>query len=226
MANATTRNDTAQHRTSLRNQMVEQQLERRGISEERILNAFMNVPREAFLPTAQRPRAYEDCPLPIDEGQTISQPYIVALTADALQLKGWERVLEVGTGSGYAAAVLAYLAARVFTIERHAHLARQAERNLAAVGVDNVRVTCGDGSLGWPEHAPFGAIAVAASAPDVPRALLEQLAVGGRLVIPVGQGNDEHLIRVTRTATAEFKRETLCPVRFVPLIGRHGWPSN
>lgn len=229
MGNAITRNLTAQHRDTRRNNlryaMVEQQLERRGIHEPRILQAFMNVPREAFLPAAQQPRAYEDCPLPIDEGQTISQPYIVALTAEALQLEGWERVLEVGTGSGYAAAVLAHLAARVFTIERHAQLANQAERNLATVGIDNVRVTCGDGSLGWPEHAPFDAIAVAASAPDVPRALLDQLTVGGRLIIPVGQGNDEHLLRVTRTSTTEFKRETLCAVRFVPLIGHQGWSN-
>jgi protein-L-isoaspartate(D-aspartate) O-methyltransferase len=221
MANAITRNHTERHR----NQMVEQQLQGRGIHEQRILQAFMNVPREAFLPAAQQPRAYEDCPLPIDAGQTISQPYVVALTAEALRLKGWERVLEVGTGSGYAAAVLAHLAARVFTIERHAHLADQAERNLAAVGVDNVRVTCGDGSLGWPEHAPYDAIAVAASAPAVPRALLEQLTVGGRLVIPVGHGNDEYLVRVTRTSVTDFSRERLCPVRFVPLIGLQGWAN-
>lgn len=221
MANAITRNHTERHR----NKMVEQQLQGRGIHEQRILQAFMNVPREAFLPAAQQPRAYEDCPLPIDAGQTISQPYVVALTAEALRLKGWERVLEVGTGSGYAAAVLAHLAARVFTIERHAHLANQAERNLAAVGVDNVRVTCGDGSLGWPEHAPYDAIAVAASAPAVPRALLEQLTVGGRLVIPVGHGNDEYLVRVTRTSVTDFSRERLCPVRFVPLIGLQGWAN-
>lgn len=208
-----------------RTQMIEEQLERRGIHEPRVLHAFMDVPREAFLPSTQRPFAYRDTPLPIEEGQTISQPYIVALTAEALQLKGWERVLEVGTGSGYAAAILSHLAARVFTIERHPQLAAQAREHLAALGLDNVRVTCGDGTLGWAEHAPYDAIAVAAAAPHVPPALREQLAVGGRLVIPVGKRGEENLVRITRVNDSQFREEVLCPVRFVPLIGKQGWPD-
>ncbi len=208
-----------------RTQMIEEQLERRGIHEPRVLHAFMDVPREAFLPSTQRPFAYRDSALPIEEGQTISQPYIVALTAEALQLKGWERVLEVGTGSGYAAAILSHLAARVFTIERHPQLTEQARDHLGALGLDNVRVTCGDGTLGWPEHAPYDAIAVAASAPQVPPALREQLAVGGRLVIPIGKRGEENLIRVTRLGEGQFTEEVLCPVRFVPLIGKQGWPD-
>lgn len=208
-----------------RTQMIEQQLRERGIREPRILHAFMEVPREAFVDKQQRAFAYRDTPLPIADGQTISQPYIVALTAQALHLEGWERVLEVGTGSGYAAAILSHLARRVFTVERHAQLAELARTRLAALSLDNVRVECADGTLGWPEHAPFDAIAVAASAPSVPPALRAQLRVGGRLVIPVGSPGQENLLRVTRHSETKFNEEVLCPVSFVPLIGKQGWPD-
>lgn len=206
-------------------QMIEQQLQGRGIHEPRILQAFMEVPREAFLEKRQQAFAYRDTPLPIADGQTISQPYIVALTAQALQLEGWERVLEIGTGSGYAAAILSHLARRVFTVERHPHLAELAKTRLAALSLDNVRVACADGTLGWPEHAPFDAIAVAASAPAVPASLRAQLAVGGRLVIPVGVPGQEYLLRVSRHSETNFSEEVLCPVSFVPLIGKQGWPE-
>jgi protein-L-isoaspartate(D-aspartate) O-methyltransferase len=208
-----------------RTQMIEQQLQDRGIREPRILHAFMEVPREVFVDKRQQAFAYRDTPLPIADGQTISQPYIVALTAQALHLEGWERVLEVGTGSGYAAAILSHLARRVFTVERHALLAELAKTRLAALSLDNVRVACADGTLGWPEHSPFDAIAVAASAPSVPPSLRSQLKVGGRLVIPVGAPGQENLLRVTRHSETNFDEEVLCPVSFVPLIGKQGWPD-
>jgi protein-L-isoaspartate(D-aspartate) O-methyltransferase len=195
----------------------------RGIHDDRTLEAFADVPREAFVPDDLVEFAYEDAPLPIPEGQTISQPYIVARTTEALGLRGGERVLEVGTGSGYAAAILGRIAREVYTVERIASLATTAGERLARLGHGNVHVCTGDGSLGWPERAPYDAIAVAAGGPTVPPALLEQLAVGGRLVMPVGPHADQKLLRVTRTENGERREEVIEDVRFVPLIGEQGW---
>lgn len=207
----------------LRREMVERQLLRRGISDGLVLEAFQIVPRDEFVPAGLREFAYRDTPLPIDQGQTISQPYIVAVTVQALGLRGGERVLEVGAGSGYAAAILSRIVDEVHTIERHESLAAEARERLARLGYTNVRVHHGDGSMGLPEHAPFDAIAVAAAAPEVPRALLEQLAPGGRLVIPIGtEEGRQTLMRVTRQ-TSGFLEEALADVRFVPLVGKQGW---
>ena len=205
-----------------RAEMVEQ-LAGRGISDIRVLDAFRSVPREAFLPAELAEFAYHDTPLPIGEGQTISQPYIVALTIDALRLRGDERVLEIGTGCGYAAAVLSRLVAEVFTVERRESLAIGARERLARLGFHNVKVHHGDGTLGWPEHAPYAAIAVAAGGPEVPKALLSQLAPGGRLVIPVGPEDKQVLTRVTREGPTKYREESLTDVRFVLLIGEQGW---
>lgn len=208
-----------------RDRMVQLQLAGRGIKDRRLLEAFRSVPREDFVPTELTEFAFNDTPLPIGDGQTISQPYIVAMTIAALGLRGHERVLEVGTGSGYAAAVLSRLAKEVYTIERLASLADTARARLARLGYDNVQVLCGDGTLGWPAHAPYDAIAVAAGGPEVPKALLEQLAPGGILVIPVGPDESSQvLMRVTRDA-AGFRSEPLTEVRFMPLIGEQGWPE-
>ncbi len=206
--------------------MVERQIRARGVHDARVLAAMNAVPREAFLPADLEEFAYDDRPLPIASGQTISQPYVVALMTEALELTGKETVLEIGTGSGYAAAVLAECAAKVYTIERHAELAEVASQRLAEQGFDNVEVRCGDGTLGWPEHAPFDAIVVAAGGPDVPRALLDQLAVGGRLVIPVGTSRAQQLVRVTRKSPTELYREDLGAVQFVPLVGAQGWSTD
>ena len=169
-----------------RNDMIRTQIAGRGVRDPRVLAALVAVPRERFVADELAEFAYEDAPLPIEEGQTISQPYIVALMVAALELRGDERVLEIGTGSGYAAAVLAHLAREVYTVERHEALAEIARRRLAELGCANVHVRHGDGTLGWPEHAPYDAIVVAAGGPDVPATLREQLAIGGRLVMPVG----------------------------------------
>ncbi len=210
-----------------RSEMVEQQLARRGIVDTRVLRAFGAVAREAFLPRQLAPFAYRDAPLPIAAGQSISQPYIVAVTVAALALKGHERVLEVGTGSGYAAAILGELAGDVTSVERIDSLACSARLRLLQLGYDHVRVWHGDGSLGWPEHAPYDAIAVAAGGPELPQALLEQLAIGGRLVMPVGtEAAAQTLVRVTREGPARYRREDLAGVRFVPLIGEQGWPEE
>lgn len=209
-----------------RSRMVERQLAARGIADERVLEAFREVPREAFVPAALVERAYEDLPLEIGEGQTISQPYVVAVTLAALQLSPRDRVLEVGTGSGYAAALLGRVAAEVRTIERLPSLAEQARQRLDRLGYKNVRVRCGDGTMGWPEAAPFQGIAVAAGGPELPRALLYQLAPGGRLVMPVGRDEaSQVLVRVTREGQDAFREEPIVSVRFVPLIGEQGWPE-
>ncbi len=206
--------------------MVERQIRARGVRDLRVLAAMASVPREAFLPPDLAEHAYDDTPLPIAAGQTISQPYIVAVMTEALALKGGETVLEIGTGSGYAAAVLAGVAKQVYTIERVPELANVAIDRLAQLRYHNVEVRCGDGTLGWPEHAPFDAIIAAAGGPDVPRVLLEQLAIGGRLVMPVGTSREQELVRVTRVGEADFHREDLGAVRFVPLIGEHGWAEQ
>ena len=206
-----------------RRERLDLQLARRGIHDARVLEAFRSVPRDEFVPPGLREFAYRDAPLPIGEGQTISQPFIVAVTVQALGLRGGERVLEVGTGSGYAAAILSRIAGEVHSIERHGSLAAEARERLARLAPSNVTVHHGDGSLGLPEHAPFDAIAVAAAAPEVPRALLEQLAPGGRLVIPVGmEEGRQTLLRVTRQ-DGGFLEEALADVRFVPLVGEQGW---
>lgn len=210
-----------------REHMVQRHLAARGIREPRVLEAFRAVPREAFLPPELHEFAYEDAPLPIEQGQTISQPYIVALMTAALELRPGDRVLEVGTGSGYAAAILARIAGRVDSIERHEELARLAARRLQQLGFANVSVHHGDGSLGWPEHAPYDAIAVAAAGPRVPRLLLAQLAPGGRLVMPVGEGRElQSLVRITRKPDGSFTREELADVRFVPLVGAQGFEDS
>jgi protein-L-isoaspartate(D-aspartate) O-methyltransferase len=207
-----------------RQRMIERHLLARGITDHAVLQAMRAVPREAFIAAELAEFAYEDAPLPIDAGQTISQPYIVALMTAALELRPNDRVLEIGTGSGYAAAVLSRVASEVYTIERHEELAQAATRRLRELGYANVHVLHGDGTLGWPEHAPYDAIVVAAGGPDVPKALLDQLAVGGRLVIPVGATPREQvLVRVRRTTDGRYPREELGGVRFVPLIGAEGW---
>lgn len=205
--------------------MVTLQLEGRGIRDDAVLEAFRDVAREEFVSDNSREFAYEDAPLPIAEEQTISQPYIVALTVEALRLRGGERVLEIGTGSGYAAAILGQLAREVFTVERLEGLAGTAKETLARLGYDHVHVIRADGTLGWPGQAPYDAIAVAAGGPEIPRALLSQLAVGGRLVIPVGPADSQVLTRVTRVGTDEYREEVLTEVRFVPLVGEQGWPE-
>jgi len=199
-------------------------LKRRGIRSEAVLDAMDKVPREHFVGLDLAEFAYDDTPLPIEEGQTISQPYIVALMTEALGLKPTDSVLEIGTGSGYAAAVLSRVAQKVYTIERHRSLAHQAETRLQKLGYDNVKVLCGDGTLGWPEHAPYDAIVVAAGGPEAPRSLIEQLVIGGRMVIPAGPSlSEQKLLRITRTNEQEVEIEELGAVRFVPLIGEEGW---
>jgi len=213
---------------SAQNRMVEEQLRRRDIHDAAVLDAMRRVPRHKFVPVSLESDAYLDMPLPIDEGQTISQPYIVALTAQALGLKPTDCVLEIGTGSGYAAAVLAELTKEVVTVERNPLLASQAEARLRALGYTNVTVIVGDGTLGFPDRAPYNGIAVTASGPRVPPSLAGQLAPGGRMVIPVGENAwAQELLLITRVVNAagetEWREQNLGPVRFVPLIGKEGW---
>jgi protein-L-isoaspartate(D-aspartate) O-methyltransferase len=210
-----------------REEMVRKQIAARGVRDRAVLAAMRTVPREAFLSPELEEFAYTDAPLPIAHGQTISQPYIVALMAAAVAPRPGDRVLEVGTGSGYAAAVLSRVAREVYTVERHEELARVAAARLAGLGFANVSVRHGDGTLGWLEHAPYDAIVVSAGGPRIPRALLDQLAPGGRLVIPVGEGRGvQQLVRVVREADGGFRQEDLGDVRFVPLIGAQGWEAE
>ena len=212
------------HVRAQRRRMVERQLERRGIRDERVLEAMRTVPRERFVSPDMAEFAYDDTPLPIEEGQTISQPYMVAVMVEALGLGEDDRVLEVGAGSGYAAAVLGRVASQVYAIERYRSLADRARDRMRELGYENVEVTARDGTLGWPEHAPFDAIVVAAGGPDIPQPLLDQLTVGGRLVVPVGDAaRVQRLIRVTRVGPDEYRKEDLGRVQFVPLIGTAGW---
>lgn len=207
-----------------REEMVEAQIASRGVRDPAVLHAMRTVPRERFVAEHQQDLAYDDGPLPIGDGQTISQPYVVAVMAEAVAPKPGDRVLEVGTGSGYAAAVLATIVAEVYTIERLGGLAQRARQRLASLGYDNVHVLEGDGTLGWREHAPYDAIIVTAGGPRVPAPLLEQLAIGGRLIMPVGSAHRyQHLERVTRMATDRYDHEHLEDVAFVPLIGKEGW---
>ena len=211
----------------LRREMVETAVHARGVRSELVLDAMRSVPRECFLPERLREFAYEDTALPIEEGQTISQPYIVALMTEALVLRGGEKVLEIGTGSGYAAAVLSEIAAEVYTVERHGALAEKAAATLADLGYGNVHVLHGDGTRGWPAHAPYDAIIVAAGGPTIPESLKHQLKIGGRLVIPVGADlHVQELVRVTRIAQNEYRSEELADVRFVPLLGEEGWAPD
>ncbi|UFX44489.1 protein-L-isoaspartate(D-aspartate) O-methyltransferase [Bradyrhizobium sp. 41S5] len=211
---------------TLRQQMVERDIAARGVQDPLILEAMSKVPRELFLPMNLREFAYDDSPLPIAGEQTISQPYIVAFMAEALMLKGGEKVLEIGAGSGYAAAVLSEIAANVYTVERLGPLAEKAAATLAELGYDNVHVLHGDGTRGWPEHAPYDAIVVAAGGPQVPESLKAQLKIGGRLVIPVGEDQRcQELVRVVRVSVSEYRSEDIADVRFVPLIGEEGWAT-
>lgn len=206
--------------------MVERDIAARGVRDELVLDAMRQVPRELFLPQNLREFAYDDSPLPIAGEQTISQPYIVAFMAEALMLKGGEKVLEIGAGSGYAAAVLSEIAANVYTVERLGPLAEKAAATLAELGYDNVHVLHGDGTKGWPKHAPYDAIVVAAGGPQVPESLKEQLKIGGRLVIPVGTDQrSQELVRVIRISANEYRSEDIADVRFVPLIGEEGWTT-
>jgi protein-L-isoaspartate(D-aspartate) O-methyltransferase len=208
----------------LREDMVENQIAARGVRSEAVLGAMRKVPREAFLPERLREFAYEDAPLPIAAGQTISQPYIVALMTEALALKGGEKVLEIGTGSGYAAAILGEIASQVYTVERIGELAERAASTLKAQRYRNVHVVHADGTLGWPAAAPYDAIIVAAGGPEVPESLKQQLKIGGRLVIPVGTDpRAQELVRITRTSDGKFESEDIADVRFVPLVGKEGW---
>ena len=212
------------HLASDRERMVERQIAARGVNDPRVLAAMREVPRETFVAPGFEEFAYEDSPLPVAEGQTISQPYIVALMIEAAEVKPGDRVLEIGTGSGYAAAVLARIAAEVYTIERLGALAESAKRRLGQLGYRNVQVRVGDGTLGWPEAAPFDAIIVTAGGPEIPESLRNQLKIGGRLVIPIGSLPDEQrLVKVVRDGEHAFHEEVGRPVWFVPLIGEHGW---
>lgn len=210
-----------------RQEMVETQLRARGVRDERVLAAMASVPREVFVAPEQAAAAYLDQPLPIGYGQTISQPYVVALMLEALELEGGERMLEVGAGSGYAAAVAAQIAGQVFAIERIPELAEQARRNLHLAGCTNAAVSCADGSLGLPQEAPFDVILVSAGGPAVPQALKSQLATHGRLVMPAGSDRRaQRLLRITRHDGQQFEEEDLGPVYFVPLIGEGGWQEE
>jgi protein-L-isoaspartate(D-aspartate) O-methyltransferase len=208
-----------------RMKMVDTQVRARGIRDPRVLKALEKVPRHLFVNEALRDQAYNDNPLPIDGGQTISQPYIVALMTEALELTGSEKVLEIGTGSGYQTAILAELADHVFSIDRIASLAGNARRLLESLNYYNIAIRVGDGTLGWKDEAPFDAIMVTAGAPDIPKTLVEQIAVGGRLVVPVGGRHSQALIKLTRLSESihDVKKEDLGGCRFVDLIGEYGW---
>jgi protein-L-isoaspartate(D-aspartate) O-methyltransferase len=215
-------NKRCQHERTL---MVEQQLKARGIEDEAVLNAMEKVSREVFVPHEYRDSAYKDGPLPIAEGQTISQPYMVALMTQCLQLLGHEKVLEIGTGSGYQMAVLLSITPHVYSIERLPALAQYAADNLRSLGYENLHIKVGDGSCGWPEEQPFDGIIVTAGAIDIPSVLKEQLSDGGRLVIPVGPRYSQNLLRVTRRGD-EFITEDFTACVFVPLIGKYGWKED
>jgi protein-L-isoaspartate(D-aspartate) O-methyltransferase len=204
--------------------MINNHLLARGIRDSRVIAAMREVPREEFIAASLRKYAYDDNPLPIDAGQTISQPFIVAYMIEALELSPDDRALEIGTGSGYAAAVLSRIVAEVYTVERIPDLAENAERRLDFLGYTNIHILEGDGTLGWSEHGPYDAIVVTAGAPQAPQPLMEQLAVGGRLVVPVGDNQlYQSLVRIRRVSATEYRTEHLTDVRFVPLIGAFGW---
>jgi protein-L-isoaspartate(D-aspartate) O-methyltransferase len=208
-----------------RREMVEHQIRQRGIRSPRVLEVMASVPRHHFVSQQLLDNAYRDEPLPIGESQTISQPFMVAAMAEALSLEGSEKILEVGAGSGYQAAVLSLLAREVISVESQSKLAASARERLVRLGYSNVRIVEGDGSLGWPADAPYDAILVTAAAPAVPPPMLEQLAEGGRLVIPVGSVKDQELLRVTKIG-GQATQQSLFACRFVPLLGRYGWQQK
>jgi len=211
--------------TTIREKMVKTQLEARGITDTRVLYAMRKVPRHLFVTEALRSRAYEDCPLPIGENQTISQPYMVALMTQSLELRSTDTVLEIGTGSGYQAAVLAEIVKQVYSIERIKELFYQARKTLDELGYTNIAIKNFDGTYGWKEKSPFDAIIVTAGAPGIPPTLVEQLAVGGRFVIPVGNSTSQTLKRVRKTEK-DIEIEELCGCVFVKLIGKYAWTEN
>jgi len=214
------------HYSDLRKKMVEFQIIGRGIRDRGVIDAMLRVPRHLFVPPAYRGEAYNDYPLSIGRGQTISQPYMVAAMTEALELKGEERVLEIGTGSGYQTAVLAEIVPEVFTIERDPLLAERAKELLEELGYKNIRFKIGDGTLGWPEEAPFDRIIVTAAAPTVPEPLKEQLRVGGIIVIPIGGRFGQTLVRGKKISEKELKVEELFECAFVPLVGKYGFPES
>jgi protein-L-isoaspartate(D-aspartate) O-methyltransferase len=206
----------------LRQQMVVQQIKARGVKDKKVLEAMAKVPRHLFVPPESQVYAYEDRPLCIGEGQTISQPYMVALMTECMELQGGEKVLEVGTGSGYQTAILCEIAEMVYTIERHAVLLQEAEKILDELGYHNYKAKVGDGTVGWEEYSPFDGIIVTAGAPDIPPKLAEQLAEEGRLVIPVGYHGFQTLFKITKKGN-KLKRYSITGCTFVPLIGEQGW---
>lgn len=208
--------------SSRRRDMVEEQIRKRGIGDERVLTALRTVPRHSFVPENQRQFSYEDRPLPLECGQTISQPYIVAVMTEKLQISGCQRVLEIGTGSGYQAAILAALGAQVFSVERISSLAEIAKAQLAALGYA-VRIAVGDGTLGWPEHALYDSIIVTAAAPAISPEWIKQLAIGGKLILPLGDQALQDLIVVTKNGEEHIHKEIVCGCMFVPLIGKYGF---
>ncbi len=207
-----------------RRRLIEE-LRGKGISDLAVLRALDLTPRHQFVPSGVRHRAYEDAPLPIGSGQTISQPFVHALYLQTLRLQGTEKVLEIGTGSGYQTALLAQLCRHVYSVERIRPLLETARDAITECGVTNVSLLCGDGTYGWPEFAPYDAILVGAGAPEIPQPLVEQLAVGGRLLVPIGGRDDQRLVEIARTADGTEQRE-ISDVRFVPLVGRHGWEAT
>lgn len=209
----------------LRNVMVQQQLISRGIADKRVLYAFKKIPRHLFVPNNLLNSAYEDHPLPIGEGQTISQPYIVALMTECLNLKGTEKVLEIGTGSGYQTVILAELASSVYSIERFPHLVEKAQNTIRQLGYQNIFIKAGDGTCGWQEHSPYDGIIVTAGSPSVPQPLIAQLRNGGRLVIPVGSKFSQTLTVVEKIDN-ELRTTSICDCVFVPLVGKYGWSNN
>jgi protein-L-isoaspartate(D-aspartate) O-methyltransferase len=206
--------------------MVERQILARGVKDQLVIDAMLKVPRHLFVEEALRGQAYSDYPLPIGEKQTISQPFMVAFMTEALGLKGGEKVLEIGTGSGYQAAVVAQIASRVYSVERIVSLARQARRVLDSINCKNVNIKLSDGTSGWEEESPFDGIMVTAGAPDIPSHYLDQLEIGGRLVIPVGSRGAQTLKRIVRKGLHDFSEENLLDCRFVPLIGKDGWQNG
>ncbi len=225
MNNQAEQNDRQAREKQLREKMVREQLQRRGIDDPRLLQTFRSVPRQWFCtPETPLEQAYMDHAMPIEQGQTISQPYMVARMTQLLQLDGSEKVLEIGTGSGYQAAILGNLAAEVHSVERLHALAEQAKKALRKTGLDNIHIHVGDGTLGWPDEAPYNAIVVTAAAPDIPSSLLKQLAEGGRMIAPVGSQGVQRLALVTRKGDG-FQKQWHENCIFVPLLGEQGWPE-
>ena len=209
-----------------RNRMIEEQIRRRGIEDPATLNSLRTVPRHRFVPPSLQNYSYADGPFAIGEGQTISQPYIVALMTAAAELDPSSKCLDIGTGSGYAAAILSQICSEVYTIERIPQLSQRAAKLFQELGYHNIHLKVGDGTLGWPEHAPYDAIIVTAGAPVIPAQLLSQLKEGGRLIIPVGDATSQQLLRLRKTTKGDFAKEILEHVRFVPLIGKEGWEER